>query len=135
MARPRRCSIMMESPRCACRRGHFRSRESSGGTRCRRRFRFPRKVGILALTVDGRAVEFPVWNDDSLLWLRRDASSEETAKDFLGVKVFAAIEDGIPMWLRTQVELVVSGKSRRGGHRQRAAGGAGSLRRSRRGFP
>jgi hypothetical protein len=72
----------------------------------------PREIGILALTVDGRAVEFPVWNDDGLLWLRRDASSEETAKDFLGVKVFAAIEDGIPMWLRTQVELVVSGKSR-----------------------
>lgn len=72
----------------------------------------PREIGILALTVDGRAVEFPVWNEDGLLWLRRDASSEETAKDFLGVKVFAAIEDGIPMWLRTHVELVVSGKSR-----------------------
>ena len=33
-------------------------------------------------------------------------------KDFLSVKLFAELEDGIPLWLHTDVEVTVSGKSR-----------------------
>ena len=72
----------------------------------------PREVGILALTLEGTPVESPAWDSQGVLWLKRDGSSEEADKDFLGVKVYAVIEDGIPLWLRTEVELIVSGKSR-----------------------
>ena len=72
----------------------------------------PREIGILALTLEGTPVESPAWDAEGVLWLKRDGSAEEADKDFLGVKIYAVIEDGIPLWLRTQIELVVSGKSR-----------------------
>ncbi len=72
----------------------------------------PQEIGILSLMLDGKPVEAPTWDSAGLLWLKRDGSSEEAAKDFLSVKVYAAIDDGIPMWLHTSVEFVVSGKSR-----------------------
>jgi hypothetical protein len=72
----------------------------------------PSQIGVLALTVDGQPVSSPTWDAEGFLWLKRDASTEEADKDFLSAKVYALLEDGIPLWLRTQVELIVSGKSR-----------------------
>jgi len=76
------------------------------------RLAIPREIGILALVIDGQPVEAPVWDAQGFLWLKRDGSTGEADKDFLAVKLYAAVEDGIPLWLRTQVELTVSGKSR-----------------------
>ncbi|MGB8169920.1 MAG: hypothetical protein WCF18_20625 [Chthoniobacteraceae bacterium] len=76
------------------------------------RIALPRELGILSLTIDGQPVDAPVWDAQGFLWLKRDGSSEEADKDFLSAKVYAAIEDGIPLSLRTEVELIVSGKSR-----------------------
>ncbi|HEY5793326.1 MAG TPA: hypothetical protein VIS74_08505, partial [Chthoniobacterales bacterium] len=72
----------------------------------------PREIGLLTLTLEGQAVEAPAWDAQGLLWLKRDGSSEETDKDFLATKVYGLLEDGIPLWLQTEIELVVSGKSR-----------------------
>lgn len=72
----------------------------------------PQEIGVLGLTLEGRPVPSPTWDAQGYLWLKRDASSEEADKDFLSVKVYALLEDGIPLWLRTQVEIIVSGKSR-----------------------
>ncbi len=72
----------------------------------------PREIGILALTLDGKPVDAPAWDAQGVLWLKRDGSTEEADKNFLAVKLYAAIEDGIPLWLRTEIELTVSGKSR-----------------------
>ncbi len=72
----------------------------------------PKEVGILALNVEGKAIEAPVWDASGTLWLKRDGSTEETDKDFISGKVHAQLEDGIPMWWRVEIELVVSGKSR-----------------------
>lgn len=72
----------------------------------------PQAVGILALTVNDKPVEAPSWDAAGFLWLKRDGSSQEATKDFLSVKVYALLEDGIPLWLRTEVEIIVSGKSR-----------------------
>jgi hypothetical protein len=77
-----------------------------------RKISMPSSIGILALTLDGVPVEFPVWGDDGILWLRRSASTEATVTDFLGVKVYSVLEDGIPLWLRTEIELIVSGRNR-----------------------
>ncbi len=76
------------------------------------RIAMPAEIGILALTLDGQAVASPVWDAQGFLWLKRDASTEETDKDFLALKMNSLIEDGIPLWLHTDLELIVAGKSR-----------------------
>jgi len=76
------------------------------------RIPLPREIGLLALTVEGKPMPSPVWDAKGFLWLKRDATTEETDKDFLATKVYALVEDGIPLWLKTEVEVIVSGKSR-----------------------
>ena len=76
------------------------------------RIKIPGEIGILALVLDGKPVDAPVWDAQGFLWLKRDGSTEEADKNFLAVKLYAALEDGIPLWLRTEIELTVSGKSR-----------------------
>ncbi|MCU0776801.1 MAG: hypothetical protein MUF86_03955 [Akkermansiaceae bacterium] len=76
------------------------------------RIAVPAEIGILALRLDGAPVESPVWDAKGFVWLKRDASTEQTDKDFLGVKAHSLLEDGIPLWLHTDIELIVAGKSR-----------------------
>ncbi len=71
----------------------------------------PQEIGVLSLNVEGKNIDAPTWDADGFLWLKRDRA-EATDKDFLGIKIYRMIEDGIPMWLHTQVELSVAGKSR-----------------------
>lgn len=73
--------------------------------------RLPAEIGILALTLEGKHVDAPVWDAEGILWFKQ-ARVEEADKDFFEVKIYRVIEDGIPMWLRTKVEVSVSGKSR-----------------------
>lgn len=72
----------------------------------------PREIGLLALTLNGQPVESPAWDAQGGVWLKREATTEETDKNFLAVKVYAMLEDGIPLWWYSEIELVVSGKSR-----------------------
>lgn len=77
------------------------------------RISIPREIGILALVIDGQPVESPSWDSDGYLWLKRNAAAPEDAnKTFLSMKLYSVVEDGIPLWLHTEVELLVSGKSR-----------------------
>ncbi len=76
------------------------------------RMDIPPEIGMVALSLDGRSVEIPVRGADGQLWLARNTPGAETDKDFLSTKLYAELEDGIPMWLRVEVELIVSGKSR-----------------------
>ena len=76
------------------------------------RIAMPADIGILSLTLDGQAVALPVWDAEGFLWLKRDASTAQTDKDFLAVKLNSLLEDGIPLWLHTELELIVAGKSR-----------------------
>ena len=72
----------------------------------------PKEIGILGLTLQGTIIESPAWDAEGNLWLKRDGVVEQTEADFLGVKVYAVLEDGIPLWLRSEIELSVSGKNR-----------------------
>ncbi len=72
----------------------------------------PAEIGILSLRVGGAEVPAPVWDAQGFVWLKRDAATEQTDKDFLSVKVHSLLKDGIPLWLHTDVELIVAGKSR-----------------------
>jgi len=76
------------------------------------RITMPAEIGILSLMLNGQAVPSPVWDAQGFLWLKRDAATEQTDKDFLGVKMNSLLEDGIPLWLHTEIELIVAGKSR-----------------------
>ncbi len=75
------------------------------------RIAIPHAIGILALTVNGTDVPAPTWDPNGDIWLQR-ARTEGTERDSLTAQVYRVIEDGIPLWLRTEVELTVSGKSR-----------------------
>lgn len=75
------------------------------------RIALPQEVGILSLTVDGKAIELPNWDSSGDVWLKRQRAEAEE-KDFLSPRVYRVIEDGVPIWLRTRIELAVSGKSR-----------------------
>ncbi|HQZ28253.1 MAG TPA: hypothetical protein PK648_08900 [Verrucomicrobiales bacterium] len=74
--------------------------------------KLPVGTGLLALTVAGKEVPNPSWDPNGTLWLQRQASSEQVDEDFLSLKVHSLIEDGIPLWFETQIELIVAGKSR-----------------------
>ncbi len=73
--------------------------------------RVPQEIGVLSLVVDGRAVEIPNWDESGDLWLKR-VRTAATDKDALAAQVWRVIEDGNPLWLRTEIELSVSGRSR-----------------------
>ena len=76
------------------------------------RLPIPPQVGLIGLTIDGKAVESPIWDGQGELWLRRDGNSKSGEKDFLSVTLYSLLEDGVPLTLRTRVELLVSGKNR-----------------------
>lgn len=80
-------------------------------TEAPQRFLIPKETGILQLSVNGSATPSATWDGEGSLWVKGQ-KNETTEKDFLAVQVYRALEDGIPLWLRTEVELSVSGKSR-----------------------
>ncbi len=71
----------------------------------------PPSIGLLSLEVVGRPVAIPDWDEQGHIWLQR-ARAVETAEDILSARVFRLIEDGIPLWLDTEMELTVAGRSR-----------------------
>ncbi len=70
----------------------------------------PMNVGILDLTLNGKKIDHPEWHPVNILQLHRKA--EKAEEEFLETKIYRLIEDGVPMWLHTQVEITVGGKSR-----------------------
>lgn len=74
--------------------------------------KLPPEIGLLALTIGGQAQTAATWEKDGSLWLQRQASSEPADVDSLTLKVHSLLEDGIPLWFETRVDLTVSGKSR-----------------------
>lgn len=73
--------------------------------------RIPNEIGMLRLKVNGEEVKAPKWDNSGVVWLKRTRSEEKDEK-FLAAQVYRKLHDGIPMWLQTDVELSVSGKSR-----------------------
>lgn len=72
----------------------------------------PQELGLLALSLEGQVQEAPSWDKDGTLWLQREAASAPVEEDFLSLKVHSLLEDGIPLWFETQIEMIVAGKSR-----------------------
>lgn len=72
----------------------------------------PPEIGLLALSIGGQAQPAPSWEKDGTLWLQRRASTEPVDEDFLSLTVHSLLEDGIPLWFETRIDLIVAGKSR-----------------------
>ncbi|MGJ8677736.1 MAG: hypothetical protein ACSHX0_09485 [Akkermansiaceae bacterium] len=71
----------------------------------------PKTIGILDLARNGERVEIPSWDNNGKLWLKR-TTKEAADKNYLAAQVYRNLVDGSPMWLSTDVELTVTGKSR-----------------------
>ncbi len=71
----------------------------------------PPNVGIVSLQIDGAEIASPSWDAEGNLWLRR-TQTEDASSDQLSVQVYRLILDGIPITLRTRLEVTVSGRSR-----------------------
>mgnify|MGYP005851726869 CR=1 FL=1 len=81
-------------------------------TRMPQKLRLPGEYGLLSLAVSGSEIDRPVWDSGGFLWLDRSAREEESGNESVAVRVYALLEDGIPLWLRGEVEVTVSGRSR-----------------------
>jgi hypothetical protein len=92
-------------------KGNWRLTGTYSWDKTPQRVQLPPSTGVLSLTVDGKAMPSASWDASGTLWLRAPRTGE-AEKDFLSVQIYRALEDGIPMWLRTEIELTVSGKSR-----------------------
>lgn len=77
-----------------------------------RTLQIPSQTGILKLILNGREVPNVSWNAEGVLWLERRQPEPDGSRDFVELKIYRVLEDGAPMWLRTEMELTVSGKSR-----------------------
>ena len=77
-----------------------------------RTLHIPSQTGVLALVLNGQAVENATWDAEGLLWLERRQPEQAGTPDYAELKVYRLLEDGAPMWLRTELELTVSGRSR-----------------------
>jgi len=75
------------------------------------RFQIPVETGLLNLTVNGKTHPSATWDASGTLWLK-SRKTESAEKDFMSLQVYRLVRDGIPMWLETEVEIKVSGKSR-----------------------
>jgi hypothetical protein len=77
-----------------------------------RTLQIPSQTGVLMMILNGQEVPGVTWNAEGVLWLERRPSEPDGSRDFAELKIYRVLEDGAPMWLRTEMELTVSGKSR-----------------------
>jgi hypothetical protein len=73
--------------------------------------RVPPDIGLLALSINGVPVDFPVLDVSGRLWLQKRVRAE-TLEDRLDVKTFRLLTDDIPMRATNLIRLEVSGQSR-----------------------
>ena len=71
----------------------------------------PAQTGLIALTVDGKAVPNPKLTPDGRLELAPSAE-EKAPEEALRVRVFRLLRDGLPFTVTTLVRLEVSGRAR-----------------------
>lgn len=74
-------------------------------------FQIPPAVGLLKLSLKGAAVNFPQWDENGLLWLEKD-STQEAGEERLDIRVNRLVDDDIPLYLVTRINLEAAGKAR-----------------------
>lgn len=72
----------------------------------------PHETGLVTLTLESRAIDFPEVDASGKLWLRQATGEQEHVEDRLDMKVYRRITDEIPLMVTTRIDLQVSGKQR-----------------------
>lgn len=72
----------------------------------------PPTFGLIELNVNSDLIRNPTWDTNGSLWLKRSQASE-TQQDQTVIQMHRMIADGSPIWLKTWIDITVSGKSRR----------------------
>ncbi|MGE5786764.1 MAG: hypothetical protein ACM3ZE_19375, partial [Myxococcales bacterium] len=72
----------------------------------------PASVGVVRLSVAGRAVEFPRREDSGAVWLLAGTGGESDASERSEIEVFRRIDDGVPLRVTTHLLLHLSGRTR-----------------------
>jgi hypothetical protein len=72
----------------------------------------PPEIALVDLSLDGRAVPRPRREAGGLLWLRARADAGVGEADSLRLQVFRHVEDGIPLFVETRLQLEVAGRAR-----------------------
>ena len=70
----------------------------------------PPEIGLLALTVNGKRIDFPVRDEEGQVFLGRKEVVAEA--DSIDISVHRKLIDEVPLQLITRLQLAVSGKSR-----------------------
>ena len=71
----------------------------------------PPTFGLIELNVNSDLIRNPTWDTNGSLWLKRSQASE-TQQDQTVIQIHRMIADGSPIWLKTWIDITVSGKSR-----------------------
>lgn len=71
----------------------------------------PAEIGLVDLRLDGQGVPRPRRDQAGLLWLRAGAETQGEGES-LRLQVFRQLRDGIPLFVRTRLELEVAGRAR-----------------------
>lgn len=71
----------------------------------------PRSYGWIRLQVRNEVIATPNWDASGQLWLSR-VTMGEVEKDNHSFQIYRLIQDGSPIWLRTEIDLTATGKSR-----------------------
>jgi len=71
----------------------------------------PAAIGMVSLSVDGVPVLLPDRDTEGVLWLKRRQPTEPVENRVV-LQVHRLLEDGVPAWLQTELELSVTGSSR-----------------------
>ncbi len=72
----------------------------------------PPHSGLVALTVNGRPLDFPNLDQGSRLWLQGSRSPAEKIENSLNLQVFRLLDDTIPAQLVTVLRLDIAGAAR-----------------------
>lgn len=71
----------------------------------------PPASGLIALTIGGKPVEFPVIDEEGRLWLKRKPEIRRE-EDVIELKVYRLLMDSIPMQVTNLLRLNIAGRAR-----------------------
>ena len=72
----------------------------------------PQNVGLVALTLDNRVIDFPQLDGSGKVWLKQGTVEQEHVEDRLELKVYRRLTDEIPLMVTVRLDLQVAGKQR-----------------------
>jgi hypothetical protein len=74
--------------------------------------RVPPEVALVQLRLSGQPVAHPTFEGEGELWLAAKDPEASSQADSLNIKVFRKLSDGVPVRIKSRLELDVSGKAR-----------------------